>query len=89
VEPVAQLFRLARFRAQHPMVVITQHASFGFWQAWIPVSNGGSVITRYVLRELLDELDELVASERSHGTGDLGPAPPGVAPGRDHRGDAR
>jgi hypothetical protein len=88
-EPLAQLFRLAQFRAQQPGVVITQHASFGYWQAWIPASNGGSVITRYVLRDLLDALDELAASEGSLGTADLGPAPPGATPGRDHHRDVR
>jgi hypothetical protein len=88
-EPLAQLFRLARFRAQHPRVVIAQHSSFGYWQAWIPASNGGSVFTRYVLSDLLDTLDELAASERGHGTEGLGAAPPGLPRGRDHRGDAR
>ena len=77
-EPLAQLFRLARFRAQHPRVIITQHASFGYWQAWIPASNGGSVFTRYVLGDLLDTLDELAASERDRGAGDPGAAPPGL-----------
>jgi len=88
-EPLAQLFRLARFRAQHPTVIITQHASFGYWQAWIPASNGGSVFTRYVLSDLLDTLDELAASERGRGAGDPAAAPPGLPHGRDHQGDAR
>jgi hypothetical protein len=88
-EPLAQLFRLARFRAQHPRVIITQHASFGYWQAWIPASNGGSVFTRYILSDLLDTLDELAASERGRGAGDPGAATPGLPHGRDHQGDAR
>ena len=88
-EPLAQLFRLARFRAQHPRVIITQHASFGYWQAWIPASNGGSGYVLSDLLDTLDELDELAASERGRGAGDPGAAPPGLPRGRDHQGDAR
>lgn len=63
-----QLLRLNRFRAQYPGVVINRVGGFGFWQAWIPAGAGGTVITRYVLQDLLDELDDLhapAAAERS------------------------
>jgi hypothetical protein len=56
LEPPRQLRRLDRFRARNPAAVIKRDDGFGFWQAWIPVSNGGTVITRYVLKDLLDEL---------------------------------
>jgi hypothetical protein len=54
-----QVLRLARFRDAHPGVVIGA-GEFGTRQARIPGPDGGeTVITRYVLRELLDKLDEL------------------------------
>ena len=56
-----QLRRLDRFRAQYPGVVINRVGGFGFWQAWIPAGAGGTVITRYVLQDLLDELEDLHA----------------------------
>ena len=54
-----QLRRLDRFRARYPGAVINRVEEFDFWQAWIPEGNGGTVITRYVLADLLDKLDEL------------------------------
>jgi hypothetical protein len=54
----ADLFRLARFRAAHPDVIIGP-GGFGTWQARIPEQDGETVTTRYTLRELLDRLDEL------------------------------
>ena len=66
LEPLGQLFRLNQFRARNPSVVINRDTGFGFWQAWIPVSNGGTVITRYLLQDLLDKLDEVLSPERSH-----------------------
>ena len=36
------------------------------------MSNGGTVITRYLLPELLDRLEELLGAERGHGHGDPG-----------------
>ncbi len=53
-----QLQRLDRFRALYPAVVIDRVEGFDFWQAWIPAENGGTVITRYLLQDLLRELDE-------------------------------
>jgi hypothetical protein len=61
LERPEQLRRLGRFRAQHPGVVINRVGDFDFWQAWIPKGNGGTVITRYVLQDLLDRLDEIHA----------------------------
>jgi hypothetical protein len=36
LEPSAQLWRLRRFCAQNPTVVIKRSVGFGFWQAWMP-----------------------------------------------------
>ena len=52
------LLRLARFRAAHPEVIIGD-GGFGTVQARIPEPDGETVITRYMLSELLDRLDEL------------------------------
>jgi len=83
------LWRLAQFRARNPGVVIRRDTRLGFWQAWIPVSNGGTVITRYLLQELLDKLEELVGPERSHGSGDLGAPHYGAGPGPNHQDHGR
>ena len=77
LEPLGQLFRLNQFRARNPSVVINWDRGFGFWQAWIPVSNGGTVITRYLLQDLLDKLDEVLSPERSKARN--------AAPGHDHQ----
>jgi hypothetical protein len=50
-----QVPRLRAFRAAHPDVIIGD-GGFGTWQARIPEPAGETVITRYRLRELLDEL---------------------------------
>ena len=57
------LQRLDRFRALYPAVVIDRVDGFGFWQAWTPESTGGTVITRYLLQDLLNELDDLHAPD--------------------------
>jgi|GEM_PF-4410035 hypothetical protein len=57
LEPLGQLWRLDQFRARNPEVVIERDADCGFWQAWLPAINGGTVLTRYVLQDLLDELE--------------------------------
>ena len=84
LEPLGQLFRLNQFRARNPSVVINRDTGFGFWQAWIPVSNGGTVITRYLLQDLLDKLDEVLSPERSHDNADRSKAR-NAAPGHDHQ----
>jgi hypothetical protein len=50
-----QVPRLARFRDQHPGVLIRE--GLGYWQAQIPEPTGETIITRYTLHALLDELD--------------------------------
>ncbi len=83
------LWRLGQFRARNPGVTIRRDVGFGFWQAWIPVSNGGTVITRYLLPDLLDKLEELLGPERSHGSGDLDAVDDGAGPGTDHQDHGR
>ena len=50
--------RLARFRAEHPAVIIGA-GEFGTWQARIPEPSGETIIVRHRLAEVLDRLDEL------------------------------
>ena len=57
-----QVPRLARFRQEHPGVIIGE-GGFGTWQARIPEPNGEIVATRHTLRELLDRLGELTGQE--------------------------
>jgi hypothetical protein len=54
-----QVPRLARFRLEHPEVIVGD-GEFGTWQGRIPETSGETVITRYTLRELLDKLGELL-----------------------------
>jgi hypothetical protein len=54
-----QVIRLARFRAAHPDVIVGD-GRFGTMQARILEPNGETVITRYILKELLDKLEELL-----------------------------
>jgi hypothetical protein len=56
-----QVPRLRRFRDEHPGVTV--RPGTGYWQAFIPEPNGETVLTRYLLRELLDKLDEVLAGE--------------------------
>jgi len=72
LELPGQLWRLGQFRARNPGVVIRRDARLDFWQAWIPATSGGTVITRYLLQDLLDKLEELLAPDRGHGSGDPG-----------------
>jgi hypothetical protein len=53
-----QVMRLARFRAEHPAVVIGA-GEFGTWQARIPEASSETIIVRHRLAEVLDKLDEL------------------------------
>ena len=55
-----QVVRLARFREQHPDVIVGD-GGFGTMQARIPKENGETVITRYSLRELLEKLNDELA----------------------------
>jgi hypothetical protein len=89
VEQPDQLWRLGQFRARNPGVTIQRDAGFGFWQAWIPVSNGGTVITRYPLQDLLDKLEELFAPELSHDGGGPGTSDETARPGTDYQEHAR
>jgi hypothetical protein len=52
-----QVIRLDRFRQDHPAIVVG--AGNGWWQAVIPAPDGEIVTTRYTLRAVLDQLDEL------------------------------
>lgn len=56
-----QVVRLARFREAHPDVIVGD-GGFGTWQAQVPRQNGETVITSYVLKDLLDKLDALFAA---------------------------
>jgi hypothetical protein len=66
-----QVLRLARFRQEHPGVIIGE-GGFGTWQARIPETNGETVTTRHTLRELLDRLDKLTAARDGQSGGDPG-----------------
>jgi hypothetical protein len=68
-----QVLRLGRFREEHPDVIIGD-GGFGTWQARIPELDGETIITRYILRELLDKLDELTTGHDAR---------PGSAPDRE------
>ena len=57
-----QVVRLARFRAEHPGVIIGPD-QFATWQARIPEPSGETVVTRHTLRELLDKLSTLVGGQ--------------------------
>ncbi len=57
-----QILRLARFRAEHPAVIIGE-ADFGTWQARIPEASGETVVVRHRLVELLDKLGELLGGQ--------------------------
>lgn len=58
-----QVLRLARFREEHPDVIIAT-GEFGTWQARIPQPIGEIVTTRYTLRNLLDRLDQLTGQHQ-------------------------
>ncbi len=55
-----QVLRLRAFRAAYPQVTIGVVGYGGAWQARIPERNGETVLTRYLLKELLDKLSELL-----------------------------
>jgi hypothetical protein len=53
-----QVRRLQEFRVRHPEVILGD-GGFGVWQARIPEPDGERIISRYILRQLLDKLDQL------------------------------
>jgi hypothetical protein len=57
----ADQYRLARYRAERPDVLIGG-GEFGTWQALIPEpgENGETIVVRHTLGELLDKLDALL-----------------------------
>ena len=63
-EEPGQVLRLQAFRTAHPHVIIGD-AGFGVWQARIPEQDGERIISRYMLRELLDKLDEIAGEPGS------------------------
>lgn len=58
-EDYDQVVRLARFREAHPDVWIRDLGRGGIWQAVIPEENGETIVTRILLKDLLDKLGEL------------------------------
>ena len=72
-----QMLRLARFRQEHPGVIIGE-GEFGTWQARILEPNGEVFTTRHTLRELLDRLDELTGQQDQESAQLLRPAPGGT-----------
>jgi hypothetical protein len=60
-EDHATLARMDQFQRAHPGIEL--HSGLGFWQAIIPEDSGSTIITRYVLRLLLDKLDQVVNEE--------------------------
>jgi hypothetical protein len=58
-----QVPRLHRFREAHPGIVIGPLES-GTWQAWFPAEGkAGRAVTRWSLRDLLDDLEDDLAGE--------------------------
>ena len=54
-----QMIRLAKFRQANPAVVVGD-LGFRVWQARIPREHGETILSAYVLADLLDKLDEFV-----------------------------
>ena len=63
-EEPSQVLRLARFREQHPDVIIGT-GEFGTWEARIPELAGETVTTRYKLRDRSHRLDELTRNTKN------------------------
>jgi hypothetical protein len=53
--------RLRRFRADHPDIDILLRAVGGPWQAIMAEPGGKTVLNRWELSDLLDELDRRIA----------------------------
>jgi hypothetical protein len=62
-----QMPRLRAIRSQHPQVIIGTLGIGGAWQTRIPQHNGETVLTRYVLGDLLDKLDDVLAEQERGG----------------------
>jgi hypothetical protein len=56
-EPPDQVPRLLAFRAAHPEISVELDR---YWRAKIPATSGETTITRYELRDVLDELARLL-----------------------------
>jgi hypothetical protein len=56
-----QVPRLRAFRERYPHIVIGTLGLGGAWQARIPEERGETVLTRYLLRDLLDKVGEVLA----------------------------
>jgi hypothetical protein len=54
-----QVPRLRAFRERYPQAVIGTLGPASAWQARIPEENGETVVTRYLLSDLLDRLEEI------------------------------
>lgn len=57
-----QVIRLRCFRKDHPGVSI--YTGLGYWQARVPDANGETIVTRFLLQELLDKLDTILTAPR-------------------------
>jgi len=55
-----QVPRLQAFRGAYPDIVIGTLGVDGPWQARVPEENGERVLTRYLLRDLLDRVADLL-----------------------------
>jgi hypothetical protein len=60
-----QMVRLRCFRKDHPGVSI--YTGVGYWQARVPEANGETIVTSYLLEELLDKLDTLLSPPQPGG----------------------
>jgi hypothetical protein len=59
-----QVVRLRYFRKEHPGVSI--YTGLGYWQARVPEANGETIVTRYLLGELLDKLDTILKAPQDN-----------------------
>jgi hypothetical protein len=67
-----QAARLRRFRDEHPGISV--RPGTGYWQACIPEANGETVLTRYLLRDLLDKVDDVLCERQQPDAGRKGDA---------------
>jgi hypothetical protein len=66
MEDQAALRRLEQFRTAHPEVVVGSHGHVpgvrDWWEARVPEPDGETVVTRPILGDLLDRLDEITGA---------------------------